>query len=129
VTQALVAEYCARGFIEPHISRVIATYAGKCLAMGASLAAHIPAGRVTWHTPAGGFFFWLHFPGEDSEALFHRAVAENVAFVPGHSFFPDAEEQVGEVHLGREYARLCFSYADPGLVDEGCRRLGRALAG
>lgn len=127
VTQALVAEYCARGHIEPHLERVIATYAGKCRTMQSSLEAHLPSDRASWHVPQGGFFFWLHFPGQDSEALFHRAVAENVAFVPGHSFYPDADEQVGEVHSGAEFARLCFSYADPGLIDEGCRRLGRAL--
>ncbi len=129
VTQALVAEYCARGHIEPHILKVIATYEGKCKAMQESLLRHIPAGRATWFPPAGGFFFWLRFPGQDSEAFFHRAAAEKVAFVPGHSFYPGADEQVGPVHLGNEYARLCFSFADPDLVDEGCRRLGRALAG
>ena len=96
--------------------------------MQKGLAAEIPAGRATWHPPQGGFFFWLHFPGQDSEALFHRAVAEKVAFVPGHSFYPGGDEQVGEPTFGNEYARLCFSYADPALIGEGCRRLGRALA-
>jgi 2-aminoadipate transaminase len=128
VTQALVAEYCARGYLEPHIERIIATYVGKCEAMQQGLADHLPADRATWHRPHGGFFFWLRFPGQDSADLFRRAAAEKVAFVPGHSFFPDPDEQVGEVHLGAENARLCFSFADPALIDEGCRRLGRALA-
>ena len=38
------------------------------------------------------------------------------------------EEQVGPVHQGDDYARLCFTFADEQQIDEGCRRLGRVLA-
>ena len=53
---------------------------------------------------------------------------ENVAFVPGGAFYPDADEQVGEVLSGEKFARLCFTFADDQAIDEGCRRLARVVS-
>lgn len=127
VTQALVAEYCRRGHLESHLERIIDHYRGKRDAMQAQLRAHLPEGAAQWHEPEGGFFFWMHLPGRDSDALFHQVLERNVAFLPGGAFFPGAAEQVGGVHEGTEYARLCFTFADPEQIAEGCARLGRAL--
>jgi 2-aminoadipate transaminase len=63
-----------------------------------------------------------------ARALLDCAIAEGVAFVPGAAFFPAAEEQVGEIRTGDRFARLCFTFADAAAIDEGCRRLGRAMA-
>jgi len=128
VTQALVAEYCARGLLEEHLGHIIATYARKSGAMQAALERHLPAGAASWHVPRGGFFFWLEFPGGSSRSLFERAVEEKVAFVPGGAFYPDSDEQVGEILTGDRFARLCFTFADDEAIDEGCRRLARAMS-
>jgi 2-aminoadipate transaminase len=128
VTQALVAEYCTRGLLEEHMQHIIDTYARKNLAMRTALERHLPAGAASWHVPQGGFFFWLELARESSRSLFDRAVAEKVAFVPGGAFYPDADEQVGDVLTGDRFARLCFTFADDEAIDEGCRRLARALA-
>jgi 2-aminoadipate transaminase len=127
VTQALVAEYCARGLLEEHLQHIIDTYARKSRAMQTALERHLPAGAASWHAPQGGFFFWLELARDSSRSLFDRAVAEKVAFVPGGAFYPDADEQVGEVLTGDRFARLCFTFADDEGIDEGCRRLARAL--
>jgi len=55
-------------------------------------------------------------------------VEERVAFVPGGAFYPDADEQVGDVLAGEGFARLCFTFADDEAIDEGSRRLARALS-
>jgi 2-aminoadipate transaminase len=128
VTQALVAEYCNRGLLEKHLGRILEVYSGKCRAMHESLERHIPAGSASWSEPSGGFFFWLELTEGSSRALFDRAVAEKVAFVPGSAFFPDEDEQVGAFHTGDQFARLCFTFACPEAIDEGCRRLGRTLS-
>jgi 2-aminoadipate transaminase len=128
VTQALVAEYCRRGLLESHLETILEIYSAKCRAMQAALERHLPAGSATWTAPQGGFFFWLELARGSGRELFDRATAEGVAFVPGAAFFPDADEQVGEVHGGDRFARLCFTFADVDAVDEGCRRLARAIA-
>jgi 2-aminoadipate transaminase len=128
VTQALVAEYCRRGNLASHLATILDVYSTKCGAMESALAQHLGAATAEWHPPDGGFFFWLRLPGRSSRELFERAVAQGVAFVPGPAFYPAPDEQLGEPVDGDEFARLCFTFADPPAIDEGCRRLARALA-
>ena len=128
VTQALVAEYCHRGHLRTHLPHIIATYADKCAAMQRALVAHGLDRVASWQQPEGGFFFWLRFHHLDSDEAFRRAVAEKVAFVPGTAFYPEPSEQIGEPASGSAYGRLCFTFADPDEIDEGCRRLATALA-
>ena len=128
VTQALVAEYCRRGLLEDHLGIIIATYARKSKAMQKALTRHLPAGAADWQEPHGGFFFWLRLAHLASDELFRRAVESGVAFVPGPAFYPAANEQTGEVHVGEPFARLCFTFADEASIDTGCRRLGAAMA-
>jgi 2-aminoadipate transaminase len=129
VTQALVAEYCSRGLLEEHLQHIVDTYARKSQAMQEGLVRHLPAGAASWHRPQGGFFFWLEIAHGDSRSLFDRAVEAKVAFVPGSAFYPDAEEQIGEVLTGDAFARLCFTFANDQAIDEGCRRLASAMPG
>jgi 2-aminoadipate transaminase len=128
VTQALVAEYCTRGLLEDHLGHIVSTYARKSRTMQAALQTHLPAGSVSWHQPQGGFFFWLELADGSSQTLFDRAVDEKVAFVPGGAFYPDVGEQIGRASTGERFLRLCFTYADDEAIDEGCRRLARALS-
>jgi 2-aminoadipate transaminase len=128
VTQALVAEYCDRGLLEDHLQHIIATYARKSRAMQTALENHLPSGAASWHVPQGGFFFWLELLRDSSRDLFDRGIEEQVAFVPGDAFYPSGGEQIGTVLTGDRFARLCFTFADDEAIDEGCRRMGRALS-
>ncbi len=128
VTQGLVAEYCRRGFLDEHLETILAIYSKKCAAMDRALNEHLAPGAAEWHSPDGGFFFWLDLAAGSSRDLFDRAIAERVAFVPGSAFYPDTGEQVGHAVTGENFARLCFTFANHGQIDEGCRRLGRALS-
>ena len=106
---------------------IIEVYSTKAHAMQAALERHLPAAAATWTEPQGGFFFWLELASGSSRELFDRAVADKVAFVPGGAFYPDDDEQVGEVRTGDRFARLCFTFADDADIEEGIRRLRRAL--
>jgi 2-aminoadipate transaminase len=56
----------------------------------------------------------------DSQRLFETALNENVAFVPGDSFYVNGNE-------GRRHLRLNFSNAQPEQIREGIRRLSSAV--
>jgi 2-aminoadipate transaminase len=76
--------------------------------------------EVTWTHPKGGLFLWVTMPeGTDSQALLRAALAENVAFVPGDSFYPST----GNGHEGGRHMRLNFSHSQPEQIHEGIRRL------
>jgi len=127
VAQVLVAEYCRQGHLEAHLGAIRRHYAVKAEAMEAALQAHVAA-HATWSRPLGGFFYWLSLAGRDCQDLFHRALAAGVAFLPGRAFYPDAAETLGPPGDGRECLRLCFTFAQPEEIQEGCRRLATALS-
>ena len=95
--------------------------------MAEALRFELPAGAARFSPPEGGFFFWLTLAGLDSRAVFERAVERGVAFLPGQAFYPDSAETVGPVLDGSPFARLCFTFAQPDEIAEGCRRLAAAL--
>jgi len=78
--------------------------------------------EVTWTHPQGGLFLWVTLPeGMDSHKLFEAALKENVAFVPGDSFYAN------NGHEGSRHMRLNFSYGQPEQIREGIRRLSVAV--
>jgi 2-aminoadipate transaminase len=78
--------------------------------------------EVTWTRPQGGLFLWVTLPeGMDSQSLFQSALAENVAFVPGDSFY------AGNGPESCRHLRLNFSHPDPQQIREGIRRLSVAV--
>ena len=81
---------------------------------------HFPTG-VTWTRPQGGLFLWVQMPEYmDSERLLEVALEEKVAFVPGRAFYPGGSD-------GHCCMRLNFSHSAPETIEEGIKRLGRAI--
>jgi 2-aminoadipate transaminase len=73
-----------------------------------------------WTRPAGGFYVWLRLPdGVNAKAMLPRAISSRVAYVPGTGFFADGS--------GGQFARLCYSFPDPGRITEGVRRLASVV--
>jgi DNA-binding transcriptional MocR family regulator len=114
-----VAEFCASGDQDRHLAKMIPIYREKRDRMVTALAERCGQ-RVTWTTPEGGYFLWLKLAdGIDPAALAAAMAAERVVARPGVQFFPDSDDHA--------YIRLCFSNPSPAEIDEGIRRLGRAL--
>ena len=92
-------------------------------AMAASLERHL-GGRgdrlADWQLPAGGLFFWIRLRrARDTGELLQRALARDLAFMPGDPFFsgePDAS-----------YLRLNFSHATAEQIDAGLATLAELL--
>ncbi len=117
--QRVVLACLRRGLIEAQKARIRPYYREKCRAMLAALEAAMPAG-TTWNRPAGGLFVWLTLPpGLDAEAMLESAVAEGVAYVAGRPFFVDDG--------GAGTMRLTFAREDVAAIEEGVRRLARAV--
>jgi 2-aminoadipate transaminase len=123
--QAVAYEVARGGFLDQHIRALRQEYRRRRDVMLAALADEFPQDwGVTWTHPQGGLFLWVCLPaGMDSQTLLAAALKQNVAFVPGNSFFasdyPRAE--------ANRYMRLNFSYAEPDQIREGIRRLATAV--
>jgi len=115
----VLATYCQRGLLEPHLVQLREVYASRRHAMLRALEAHMPAG-TEWTRPTGGFFVWLSLRESlTSSNVMARARDGNVILLAGDPFF--AEFPTGQ-HL-----RLAFSYVKPEQIQQGIRLLGDVL--
>lgn len=107
-------------FLREHVRTIRKVYGERRDVMLAALDRYFPA-DTSWTYPHGGLFLWVTLPEcIDTAAMMHKAVANNVAYVPGNSFYPDGS--------GRNTFRLNFSNAKPEQIEIGIKRLGEVLA-
>lgn len=115
----IVAEFCIAGDQDRHLETMVPIYREKRDRMVAAVAERCSA-HTSWSVPEGGYFLWLKLSsGIDPARLATAMVEEKVAARPGAGFFPDTDSE--------NYLRLCFSNPSLDEIEEGIKRLGRAL--
>ena len=118
--QALAAEYLSKGHLKKHLPHIMALYKPKKDAMLAALDSFFPD-DFSWSRPQGGMFLWVEGPaGYDGDALYERAIQNNVAFVPGKYFYADGQS-------GLATMRLNFTMADEGTIERAIKTLAGIL--
>ena len=121
LTQRAVYEVVKDGFLNEHIPTIRSMYHTQAQAMLSALDEHMPTG-VKWNQPAGGMFLWLELPENmDSEEMLKKALARNVAYVPGTPFY--ANEPV------RNTLRLAFVTVPEEKIRAGVKVLGEVFDG
>ena len=119
LSQFFVAELFESGRWREFVELSAATYRGRRDTMIEALEESFPEG-VSWSKPEGGLFVWATLPDYiDTTDLLTRALADNVAFVPGTAAFVDGR--------GRDSMRLNFSGVDDSDIREGIRRIGAVV--
>lgn len=119
--QFVAYEVARDGFLDEHVKTIRKVYRERRDVMLEALQEFFPP-EVTWTHPKGGLFLWVTLPEiVDCKKLFESALKENVAFVPGDSFYaPNG-------HRTNSHMRLNFSNAQPEQIREGIRRLSVAV--
>jgi GntR family transcriptional regulator / MocR family aminotransferase len=117
--QRALEAYITVGRYQAHLRRACQLYRRRRDAMADALSRHLPA-DAGWLLPEGGLFIWLRLPGGlTGGELVQAAAAEGVGFAPGDLFFPGGRPQ--------PYVRLNFAEHAPETIEEGVRRLGKAV--
>jgi 2-aminoadipate transaminase len=118
-TQRIVHETIKDGFLDTHIPEIRKLYANQCEVMLTALSKHFPAG-VQWNRPEGGMFIWVNLPAAlDGAQLLKKAIARNIAFVPGAPFFANEPQH--------NTMRLSFVTVPPEKIEEGIAKLGALI--
>nr|WP_320147412.1 PLP-dependent aminotransferase family protein [uncultured Anaeromusa sp.] len=118
-TQMEISRFIDQYDFEARIQKIVAVYRQRRNAMLLALDDFLPAG-VTFTRPEGGLFLWLQLPASiKAMELLHDCLAQNVAFVPGDSFFPNG----GVTNT----LRLNYSNTSEEQIREGVRRLAQAI--
>jgi GntR family transcriptional regulator/MocR family aminotransferase len=112
--------YVTVGRYQAHVRRSCQVYRRRRDAIVQAIDRHLPAGAQVI-PPQGGLFAWLRLPeGASALRLQPLAAEEGVEYAPGPRFFSHPAE-------GERFMRLNFATQTPEEIDEGIRRLGRAL--
>src|SRR5271157_1970271 len=120
-TQIVAYEVARDNFLDEHIKLIRRVYGERRNVMLRALEENFPP-EVTWTRPQGGLFLWVSLPaGMDIHAILKSALEQNVAFVPGDSFYANDGRE------GSRHMRLNFSNAAPEQIREGIRRLAAAV--
>lgn len=118
--QRALEAYVTVGRYQAHLRKSCQIFHKRRDAMVDYIKKYLPA-NVRFEVPQGGLFIWLRLPGDlSSEDLLPLALREGVDFVPGDRFFPDSSQGTG-------WMRLNFVVQPPDEIEEGIRRLGRAI--
>ena len=118
LAQGALYEFCKRGLLDAHLSRVRPFYAERRDAMAAALRRYCPS--IEFVVPHGGLFIWAKLPpGIDSRRLLEEAVQLGLGFMVGSLFYAERG--------GTDHIRLCFACHGPEAIAAGIRKLGLAL--
>jgi GntR family transcriptional regulator/MocR family aminotransferase len=121
LVQRALEAYVTVGRYQAHLRRTCHIFRKRRDAMLAAIDRHLPAG-VCFDPPQGGLFVWLQLPDHlSSDELLPLACEEGVDFAPGSSFYVDGADS-------GERMRLNFVAQPPERIEEGIKRLGKALA-
>lgn len=119
LTQREINKFMDLYSIDEHIEKIKTVYRKRRNVMMEAIKNHFPK-TVKYTYPEGGLFTWCELPeGMDSKEIFKKSIEENVAFVPGGSFYPNG---------GKENTfRLNYSMMSEEKIQEGIERLGKVL--
>ena len=113
--------YLERYDVDAHIAVIRDTYRRKKEAMLGAIRRAFPP-RVAYTDPHGGMFTWVSFPSDFDATRFlaEQALPKGkVAYVPGATFFPVAEEV--------NHARFSYTMQDEATIAKGIAALGALL--
>jgi GntR family transcriptional regulator/MocR family aminotransferase len=118
--QRALDAYITVGRYQAYLRRSCQSLVKRRDAITSALDLYMPAG-VQFTPPKGGLFVWLRLPEEFSSVkLLTFAEEQGVNFSPGIYFFPDARS-------GEQYMRLNFALENPEKIEEGIKRLRKAM--
>ncbi len=118
-SQYVVYDYLTHNSLDEHLVKIRDLYGAQARTMVEAMAEYFPA-DVSYTVPEGGMFLWVTLPESvDTMELFDKALARNVAFVPGAPFYAEPGS--------RSTMRLNFTNADEDTIRDGIRRLAECI--
>lgn len=117
-TEGIAYEYCRRGLLDPNIERLKTLYRPRMEAMLEALDRNLKG--TEWGKPDGGFFISITLSDNiDGKAVRENAKNFGIVLTDGRGFFPDRS--------GENFVRLPFCALTPGEIEEGIKRLTKAI--
>ena len=122
LTQLIASEVLNADLLDTHLPVVRQIYKRQAEGMLAALAEFMPKrDDISWTKPEGGMFIWVTLPCSiNTDELMKKAVAANVAFVPGSVFYGTNPQ--------KNKLRLSFVTVPIAKIREGIASLAKVVA-
>ena len=119
ISQREVSKFIEVYDLDAHVEKIKTVYKKLRDLMLSTIKEYFPEGIEYTH-PEGGLFTWIELPSHlDARRIMEKCLENNVAYVPGGSFFPNG---------GKENTfRLNYSNMPDEKIVEGVKRLAEAL--
>ena len=119
ISQREVSKFIEVYDLDAHVEKIKTVYKKRRDLMLSTIKEYFPEGIEYTH-PEGGLFTWIELPSHlDARRIMEKCLENNVAYVPGGSFFPNG---------GKENTfRLNYSNMPDEKIVEGVKRLAEAL--
>jgi 2-aminoadipate transaminase len=119
ISQRETALFMKKYDLNEHIANIKTIYKRRRDIMIESIEKYFPE-DVKYTRPKGGLFAWVELRKDlDASEILVEALKENVAFVPGGSFYANGGN--------KNHFRLNYSSMNEELIVEGMKRLGKVL--
>jgi 2-aminoadipate transaminase len=119
LSQMMISSYFQNADWRAYVKRLTTMYKERRDVMLDALAEFMPK-EVHWTHPEGGLFVWATLPSYlDATAMLPRAIARNVAYVPGEGFYAGGS--------GKNHMRLNFSFVEPERIRRGIELLSEVI--
>lgn len=120
ISQREVALFVKTYSLNDHIENIKKVYKRRRDIMLNAASEYFPKDVKCTH-PNGGLFTWVELRADmDAAKILELALEQNVAFVPGGSFFPNGGK--------KNFFRMNYSNMNEERILEGMKRLGNVLA-
>lgn len=119
ISQREIALFMETFNLDNHIENIRIVYKNRRDLMLQAMKENFPQ-DIIYTYPKGGLFTWVQLREDiDANEVLKQALEENVAFVPGASFFPNGGH--------KNYFRMNYSNMCEDKIIEGVKRLGKVL--
>lgn len=121
LSQIMLHRFCKSGYYELHIRKFLRAFRKRMKVALKALKTYMPADKVTWSEPLGGFLIWLKLSVKDKNIDLEEHFRKyGVKITDGKSFFYKAPKD--------SYIRLSISKCNEDEIDEGVKRMAKAIA-
>lgn len=119
-SQIMLYHFCKSGYYELHIRKYLRVFRKRMKVALKALKTYMPADKVVWQEPLGGFLIWLKLNVKaDKVDLEEHFQKFGVKIIDGSSFFYNPPKE--------HYLRLSISKCNEEEIEEGMRRIAKAV--
>lgn len=119
MAQMVIAAYLQKYDIDAHIRKIREVYRNRRDVAIDTIRQTFPS-DIKYTEPEGGLFLWVELNERiDTVELLEKCLEQNVAFVPGNSFYPNTEK--------KNTLRINYSNMQEDKIADGIARIGKVL--